>query len=294
MSTNINCEFVGMKKNNGKSKSFKYLQEELKRNKKTEEIMKAIQKIQNDSNKKEKIRLKPKPKRFKIYENSKRNIKEDIECCEQSKEDVVRELNYDYDDYHEQWSNIQINLNHDYDEDNDYLMDKQEDKLNEADNSFLKQPDEDIEDKFSDLEDYEKRNEKNEAIYDVCEDNNDSQYDDIDEYLQPIIPRHIELESKIRVLEEKLSIAQETMYQLLGGLFNHDTQENVLKAYADILYTGKAVYRGELEKNQFPTTRQGDANEKRIQQLEENIDILVKRLKKGKPLHRFYRKFQKK
>ena len=294
MSTIINCEFVGMKKNNGKSKSFKYLQQELKRNQKTEEIMKAIRKIQNDPNKKEKIRLKPKPKRFKIYENSKRNIKEDIECCEQAKEDVVRELNYDYDDYHEQWSNIQINLNHDYDEDNDYLMDQQEDKLNEADNSFLKQSDEDIEDKFSDLEDYEKRNEKNEAIYDVCEDNNDSQYDDIDEYLQPIIPRHIELESKIRVLEEKLSIAQETMYQLLGGLFNHDTQENVLKAYADILYTGKAVYRGELEKNQFPTTRQGDANEKRIQQLEENIDILVKRLKKGKPLHRFYRKFQKK
>jgi hypothetical protein len=290
MSKIINCEFVGMKKNKGKSKSFKYLQQELKRNKKTEEIMKAIQKIQNEPNKKEKFWLKPKPKRFKIYENSKRNIKEDIECCEQANEDVVKELNYDYDDYHEQWSNININLNRVFDEEDDYLMDEKKDELCELNDSILKQQDKDIEDKFSDLEDYEKTNE---AIYDyVCGD--DSQYDDIDEFLQPIVPKHIELQAKINVLEEKLSLAQESIYQLLGGLFNHDTQGNVLKAYTEFLYTGNFDYNVELVENLYPTTHQGDENEKRIQQLEENIDILVKKLKKGKPLHRFYRKFQKK
>lgn len=204
----------------------------------------------------------------------------------ESKKKQKKEINYEYDNYHEQWSNIEINLNRDYDdfEDNDYFMDHQEEN-----NSNIKE-DKDIQDKFSDIEDYEKTNE---AIYDyVCGD--DSQYDDIDEFLQPIVPKHIELQAKINVLEEKLSLAQESIYQLLGGLFNHDTQGNVLKAYTEFLYTGIFDYDVELEKDQFPTTRQGDANEKRIQQLEENMDILVKKLKKGKPLHRFYRKFQKK
>lgn len=211
----------------------------------------------------------------------------DIKCLnKESKKKQKKEIVHDYDNYHEQWSNIEINLNRDYDdfEDNDYFMDHQE-----VNNSNIKE-DKDIEDKFSDLEDYEKTNE---AIYDyVCGD--DSQYDDIDEFLQPIVPKHIELQAKINVLEEKLSLAQESIYQLLGGLFNHYTQGNVLNAYTEFLHTGNFDYDVELGENLYPTTHQGDENEKRIQQLEENMDILVKKLKKGKPLHRFYRKFQKK
>jgi hypothetical protein len=287
MSKIINCEIVGMKNNKGKSKGFKYLQQEVKRKQKAEEIVKAIQKIQNAPIKKN-FQKQFKPKHFKSYANSDRNIKEDLECYEQANEDVSKELNYDYSDYHELWSNIKINLNHDIEEhqrEPEYDLDQSNVK------EFPIQPSEDIQDKYSDLDEYERRNVTNIDDY-VSE--SLPEEDDIDEFLQPIIPKHIELQAKINILEEKLALAQESIYQLLGGLFNHDTQKNVLNAYAEILYTGKADYDGELEDNQFPTTRQGDENERRIQQLEENIDILVKRLKKGKPLHRFYRKFQKK
>jgi len=111
--------------------------------------------------------------------------------------------------------------------------------------------------------------------------------------LEPIVPKHYEFESRIYDLEHKLNYAQESIYQLLGGLYNHETQRELLKSYTNFLYTGNNYLEHDLE-NIWPTTRQGDENEERIKRLEENIDILVKRLKKGKPLHRFYRKFQKK
>jgi uncharacterized coiled-coil protein SlyX len=103
-----------------------------------------------------------------------------------------------------------------------------------------------------------------------------------------------DFESRIYDLETKLSSAQEIIFQLLGGLFNHETQKQIVDNHMKFLYTGRGLTDEEVEESIWPTTRQGDANEERIQQLEENLDILVKRLKKGKPLHRFYRKFQKK
>ena len=137
--------------------------------------------------------------------------------------------------------------------------------------------------------------ETNEAIYDYVCNFDDSQYDDIDEYLQPIIPRHVEQEQRIHDLENKLSATQELIYQLLGGLFNHDSQSNILEAYSEFLYTGKWDSVSKLEKNQYPTTRQGDTNEKRIQKLEETVDVLVdkaidnlERRQKRKPLRRKY------
>lgn len=266
MSKNINYGIVGMKNNKGKSKGFKYLQQEAKRKQKEEEIVKAIQKIQNAPIKKN-LQKQFKSKHLKTYANSERNIKEDFECYEQANNDALKELNYDYEDYHEQWSNIQINLS-------------QDTELDEYDFA---------EDKHSDFEEYEDINETNDDEY-ACE---DSSYDDIDEFLQPIVPKHIELESRIHDLETKLNASQETIFQLIGGLFNQENQKQILDNHIKFLYTGRTLTDEEIEECRWPTTRQGDENERRIQQLEENIDILVKRLKKGKPLHRFYRKFQK-
>jgi uncharacterized coiled-coil protein SlyX len=131
-------------------------------------------------------------------------------------------------------------------------------------------------------------------LYSKQSEDNDSSDDDYTEELEPIVPKHYEFESRIYDLETKLSAAQETIFQLLGGLFNQETQKGFLDAHLRFLYTGRALTDEEIEESLWPTTRQGDENEARIQQLEENIDILVKRLKQGKPLHRFYRKFQKK
>jgi uncharacterized coiled-coil protein SlyX len=263
-----------MKNNKGKSKGFKSLQQEVKRKQKAEEIVKAIQKIQNEPKQKE---PQFKTKHFKTYANSDRNIKEDLECYEQAKNDADKELNYDYSDYHKQWSNIQINLNRDIEEDEEHQREREYD----FEHSSI--------DKYSDLDEYERRNETNEAIYEyVC--GNSSQEDE----LEPIVPKHLEFESRIYDLEQKLSAAQETIFQLLGGLFNKETQTQTLESHIKFLYTGRTLTDEEIQESRWPTTRQGDANEARIQQLEENIDDLVKRLKQGRPLHRFYRKFQKK
>jgi predicted transcriptional regulator/uncharacterized coiled-coil protein SlyX len=215
----------------------------------------------------------------------------------------------------------------------------------------------------SSVDEYERRNETNAAIYEyVCGNS-------CTEELEPIVPKHLEFESRIYDLETQLRAAQETIYQLLGGLFNHETQKQLLDNHMKFLYTGRTLTDEEIEEsrwptthqgdenelrieqlekdnallkekleatqssvyhligglynqqtqrkmlnkyidslfsqnqdvpdekheeNKWPTTRQGDKNEERIQKLEENIDVLVKRLKQGKPLHRFYRKFQKK
>jgi hypothetical protein len=381
MSKNINCEFVGMKNNKGKSNGFKSLQQEVKRKQKAEEIQKAIQKIQNEPTKKN-VQKQLKTKHFKTYSNSDRNIQSDLECYEQATIDAIDERdlermeqayeaikNNDYVDYHEQWSNIQINLNRDVEEEEEHQREREFDLVQSnakdwSDDYYPEFPVQDIEDKYSDLDEYERRNETNEAIYDyVC--GNSSEEDE----LEPAVPRHLEFESRIYDLEQKLSSAQETLFQLLGGLFNKETQSQFLESHIKFLYTGRTLTDEEIqenrwpttrqgdenserieqlekdnallkenleatqitlhqligglynqrtqkkmlskhtvclfslnqddsdedvEENKWPTTRQGDENEERIKKLEENIDVLVKKLKKGKPLHRFYRKFQKK
>jgi cob(I)alamin adenosyltransferase len=98
------------------------------------------------------------------------------------------------------------------------------------------------------------------------------------------------------LLKENLEATQITLHQLIGGLYNQRTQKKMLNKHTVCLFSlNQDVSDDEdLEENKWPTTRQGDENEERIKKLEENIDVLVKRLKKGRPLHRFYRKFQKK
>lgn len=374
MSKNINtCEFVGMKKNKGKSNGFKSLQQEVKRKQKAEEIVKAIQKIQNEPNQKKEPQFKT--KRFKTYSNSDRNIKAELECDEQANIDASDEIGLQkmeewmeemYLEHHQRFSGEE------YEEYQDWpaRLDEEREREFDLSQSNAKDWSDDYYPEFpvQDIEDDERRKETNEAIYDyVC--GNSSEEDDIDEFLQPIVPKHLELESRIYDLETQLKAAQETIFQLLGGLFNQETQNQTLDNHMKFLYTGRTFTDEEIaesrwpttrqgdeneeriqqlekdnallkekleatqftvhhligglynqrtqrkilnknigvlfsqnkdvsdedhEENKWPTTRQGDENEERIQKLEENIDTLVKRLKQGRPLHRFYRKFQKK
>lgn len=354
MSKNINtCEFVGMKKNKGKSNGFKFLQQEVKRKQKAEEIVKAIQKIQNEPKQKKEPQFKP--KRFKTYANSDRNIKAELDCDEQANLDAIHEMDLQqmeeaFEEYQE-WARCQ---------------EEEREREYDLDQSNAKDWSDDYYPEFSDQDTEEEYEARNQHAYDYCENSSD---DSCTEELEPIVPKQLEFESRIYDLEIKLSAAQETIFQLLGGLFNQETQSEFLDAHLKFLYTGRALDIEEIqenrwpttrqgdknaerikqlekdnallkenleatqstlhhligglynqqtqkkmlnkhrvvlfsqnqddsdedqEENNWPTTRQGDENEDRIQKLEENIDILVKRLKQGRPLHRFYRKFQKK
>jgi hypothetical protein len=90
-----------------------------------------------------------------------------------------------------------------------------------------------------------------------------------------------EQETAIQKLTEKLDGVQAVVYQLIGGLFNHKTQGDVLEEYIKCLFTEstKECTEDELsEKNRlaiFPTTRQGDCIETKIEQLERKIDLLT-------------------
>jgi len=231
-----------MSNNKGKSNDFKYLQQEVKRKQKAEEIVKAIQKIQNEP--KEKKEPQYKTKHFKTYANSDRNIKAEIECDEQANLDAIDEI-----DLQKMEEEPQQHFSEEQEQEQEY----------DSEHSSVK----------------------------------DWSYPEIDDECEPTPIVH-DFESRIYDLETKLSSAQEIIFQLLGGLFNHETQKQIVDNHMKFLYTGRGLTDEEVEESIWPTTRQGDANEERIQQLEENLDILVKRLKKGKPLHRFYRKFQKK
>ena len=322
----------------GKSNGFKSLVQEVKRKQKAEEIVKAIQKIQNQPNQKEQKQAKQ--KHFKIYSNSHRNIKAEIECDKQANEDALQEI-----------------------------------RLQQLEEMYLEQQERFSGEEHEEFHDWSRRQEEQEFDFDHSSvDWSDDYYENSSdssctEELEPIVPKQIEFESRIYDLETKLSAAQETIFQLLGGLFNQETQNQTLDNHMKFLYAGRTLTDEEIEEsrwpttrqgdenaerieqlekdnallkekleatqstvyhligglynqhtqrkmlnknidslfsqnqdvpdedheeNKWPTTRQGDANEARIQQLEENIDILVKRLKQGKPLHRFYRKFQKK
>ena len=315
-----NRDFVGMKKKNGKSKNFKNLQQEVKRKQKAEEIAKAIQKIQNEPPVKRKETKQAKRKFAKVYENQEFSMNHDVMCEEEAKNDSREEIHMQqleemYHDHQESSSGEE------YEEFPDWARRKQEEdedmearmmdwyydysaapvvddfvsesmSLDEEEGEEEGKEGEEEEGEGEEEEDEEeKRNQTNEAIYDyVC----GNLTDDEDEVLEPIVPKHYEFESRIYDLEHKLSYAQESMYQLLGGLYNPETQRELLKSYTTFLYTGNNYLERDVSESIWPTTRQGDENEDRIKRLEENIDILVKRLKKGKPLHRFYRKFQKK
>jgi chaperonin cofactor prefoldin len=83
--------------------------------------------------------------------------------------------------------------------------------------------------------------------------------------------------STIKKLEEKVEAIRQVVYQMLGGLYNHETQSGTLNDYCDVLFAEKPK---SYENNtsiwtQYPTTRQGDSNEERIEKLEQQLNSML-------------------
>jgi len=77
----------------------------------------------------------------------------------------------------------------------------------------------------------------------------------------------------IKNLEKKIDNTQEVLYQLLGGLFSHESQSSILQNHMNILHGDKPlIERHDTSKwGLYPTTRQGDSNESRIDALESQM-----------------------
>ena len=82
--------------------------------------------------------------------------------------------------------------------------------------------------------------------------------------------------NKIEELSKKLDGVQNVVYQLLGGLFNQQTQGQTLEDHVCVLYSKERI-RSRFEDpddsawEQWPTTRQGDDSERRIEALEQTV-----------------------
>ena len=88
-----------------------------------------------------------------------------------------------------------------------------------------------------------------------------------------------EEESRLDQLHEKLERVDNVVYQLLGGLFNHETQNQQLDFHLRTLLGKKYIKTDSddeefLEETKWPTTRQGDQNKEEIRLLKEQVSKL--------------------
>ena len=82
-----------------------------------------------------------------------------------------------------------------------------------------------------------------------------------------------ESDSKIDSLEKKLDGVENVVYQLIGGLFNQETQSDMIESHLCCLRGNE--YSGKIdEETIWPTTRQGDQHEKEIQLLKQQVSRL--------------------
>jgi hypothetical protein len=84
----------------------------------------------------------------------------------------------------------------------------------------------------------------------------------------------------IKKLEEKLEAVHQVVYQLVGGLFNHATQARILDEHVNMMFPNARYHCDkELEDTHkwthWPTTRQGDECERRIEALEQQIQSMT-------------------
>jgi len=83
--------------------------------------------------------------------------------------------------------------------------------------------------------------------------------------------------TKLADLERKLEGTHNVVYQLIGGLFNHTEQREILSLYTNVLFSKNfdSPVADDISKwNTYPTTRQGDMCEEKIAELEKNLKNL--------------------
>lgn len=105
-------------------------------------------------------------------------------------------------------------------------------------------------------------------------------------YLEKLVEKQSqkleEQDAIIKRLEAKLDGVHQSVYQLIGGLFNQGNQRDILEEHINCLFPDvKNEYTEDAlpEKNKwtiYPTTRQGDECESRIEALEQQIQDMLK------------------
>jgi hypothetical protein len=81
------------------------------------------------------------------------------------------------------------------------------------------------------------------------------------------------LERKVTELSEQLECTRNVIYQLIGGLFNQKTQSGIIDMHNDSLFPEcEQKFNYDMKESIWPTTRQGDELEKKVQNQENVIN----------------------
>jgi tetrahydromethanopterin S-methyltransferase subunit G len=87
-----------------------------------------------------------------------------------------------------------------------------------------------------------------------------------------LLERKVEKQQKrIDILEKKLDGCVTVVYQLLGGLYNQRTQGKRLDGYISMLFDRQISSEREDTGSEWPTTRQGDKTEEKLEKVIEEL-----------------------
>lgn len=101
--------------------------------------------------------------------------------------------------------------------------------------------------------------------------------------IETIKYENAELRKIIEMQAKEIERCKNVVYQLVGGLYNENTQQGTSSRHVKQLFGYNNEQELQDEKDSWtiwPTTRQGDANEERIKKLEETIKNLEERFEK--------------
>ena len=83
-----------------------------------------------------------------------------------------------------------------------------------------------------------------------------------------------ETDLRIDDLENQLGAVQDSVYQIIGGIFNKHTQKETLNDHINQLYqmpSNETTTSISEQESKYPTTRQGDENERQIEILKKQV-----------------------
>jgi len=123
----------------------------------------------------------------------------------------------------------------------------------------------------------------NHQIVDNCRhlekliENKDKQIEKITNNVMDLVGVINKQHDKITNLELKIDNMNTIIRHFIGGLYCHDSQEGCLEYNLQLLdgkgYDPETLPRNTHEWGNWPTTRQGDSNEKRIERIEEKLNM---------------------
>lgn len=100
--------------------------------------------------------------------------------------------------------------------------------------------------------------------------------DDVGDSVNELPDRMTALENTVDQLKSDLTCHRNIIYQLLGGLFNQDTQPATLDHYVNVLFNNQSKPKDYTEESNWPTTRQGDLLEEEVERINERLSWKIR------------------